>query len=654
MAWDDELTLEQKMAASYSGTHACLIGGPGTGKTRVLIRRILYLIEARGIDPSMITALTFTRAAAAELRRRVTERLNTGLRPRIATLHSFALRQMLRNSDLAPDIPRPVRIADDWEERNIIEEDLKTMLNSSIDDIRDRFISLSSDWHDLSADDQGWRESYPDGAFLGAWRKHRTIHGYAVRAELVFRLKRALELHDDFSIEGAPGFLLVDEYQDLNLCDQKVIKALGARDAEVYGAGDDDQSIYGFRRASPQGIRDFLRDYPGATRLYLTEGKRCDPRILALGEFVAQQDYERLKKKLKADHAQPEGEVHILRFPHQYSEARGVVDLCKYLLNVKAYEPQDILVLMRTDYRGKYSSVLVSALESEGLPVWTGAIQKSPIDKPAGRQMLALLRLAIDETDSLAWRTLLQLRRVGIGPKCVKAIFEQADIRGLTFARALREIRLEPSLVKSLGARIARGAKAVTVLIEAARDVLPSPEQVQLLEVDERQALLLAVLPQIAELLGLSHQDATVVVDYLGPLVSATDSTSVEELLLATAVSSEKIEQELANDKINVMTMHKAKGLTANAVIIVAAEDELTPGNNETGALFKDELRLLYVSLTRARHHLYVTYCTNRLRDQMRSGRPPYRPGRHLTRFLTEGPIHAEEGWRYIRSLRGK
>jgi len=654
MAWDDELTVEQKTAASYSGKHACVIGGPGTGKTRVLIRKILYLIEERGIDSSAITALTFTRAAAAELRRRVSESLGTKAQPRISTLHSFALRQLLRNSELTPDIPRPVRIADDWEERNIIWEDLKTMLNSNIDNIRDRFSLLSSDWHDLSADEKGWRELYPDGAFVGAWRKHRTMHGYAVRAELVFRLRRALELHDDFCIEGAPGYLLVDEYQDLNLCDQAVVKALAARGAEVYAAGDDDQSIYGFRRASPQGIRDFVQDYAPATRLDLTEGKRCDPRILALGQFVAQQDYDRLRKELVAGHTEPEGDVHILRFPNQHSEAKGVAELCKYLLDSKAYEPQDILVLMRTDYRRKYSSVLVSALESVELPVWTGAIEKSPIDKPSGRKMLALLRLAIDDTDSLAWRTLLHLGRVGVGPACIKAISERADARGLTFAEALREIQLEPSLLKRLGPPVARGAEAIAQLIESAREDLPSGEQVKLLQVDECQSLLIGALRQIAESLGLGDQDTTTVVDYLGQILAATDSTTVEDLLLATAVSSEKIEQELANDKINVMTMHKAKGLTANAVIIMAVEDELIPGENETGPLFKDELRLLYVSLTRAKHHLYITYCTQRFGLQMRSGRPPYRPSRNLSRFLTEGPIHAEYGWQYIRSLRGK
>lgn len=652
MAWDDELTLEQKLAGSYSGRHACLIGGPGTGKTRVLASRILYLIEERDVNPSAITVLTFTRAAATELRARVAERLGTKALPLISTLHSFALRQLLRNADLVPDIPRPVRIADDWEQRYIVWEDLKRMLGTDIDDVRDRFNLLSADWHDLNADKSDWENWYKDGEFLGAWRRHRTIYGYTLRAELVFRLKRALEQCGDLSLEGAPGFLLVDEYQDLNACDQEVIKAIATRGAEVYAAGDDDQSIYGFRRAFPPGIRNFLQEYESAVRLDLTESKRCDPRILALGQFVAEQDEDRLRKNIRPDHAEPEGEVHILRFTDQHDEAKGVAKLCNYLVRTGLCCPEDILVLVREDYQRRYSSVLAEAFNLVGLPASTGAIEASPIDEVPGRNMVALLRLATDDTDSLAWRTLLQLRR-GVGPRRIEEIFKRADVGAVTFAQALREIQLDPSVAGRLGPDIARTADDIVAVIEQTRKVLPSRDQPEELQADESQARILAALKEIAGYLALSSQDASVVVDYLHDMMASAGSTDVEQLLHALAVSSEEMEQERASGKINVMTMHKAKGLTANAVIVVAAEDQLIPGRNEIPPLHKDELRLLYVSLTRARHYLYLTKCEKRLRSQWRTGRRPYGQRRHLTRFLTEGPIHVEDGMEYIESLCG-
>lgn len=275
MPWDDGLSPEQRSAAGYVGTHARLLAGPGTGKTRCLTRRICFLIEDRNVEPEQICALTFTRAAAHELRRRVESEVGKERVPRISTLHSFALRQLLRNAARVPSLPQPLRIADDWEERHIILEDLKALLSlSSIDEARRLLNVLSADWQGLTADKAAWDQRFPYPAFLGAWREHREIYGYVLRAELVYQLKRALEQYGDFSLDGPPAHLLVDEYQDLNRCDLAVVKAIRDRGAEVYVAGDDDQSIYGFRMAHPEGIRRFPQDYGGARELVLEVCKR--------------------------------------------------------------------------------------------------------------------------------------------------------------------------------------------------------------------------------------------------------------------------------------------------------------------------------------------------------------------------------------------
>ena len=155
-----------------------------------------------------------------------------------------------------------LRIADDWEERHIILEDLKQLLRlQRVDQARDLFNELSADWQSLTADQADWERRYPNPQFLGAWREHRYIYGYVLRDELVYQLKRAMEQDPDFTVDGPPTYLLVDEYQDLNRCDLAVVKAIADHGAEVYCAGDDDQSIYGFRKAHPEGIRRFTVDY---------------------------------------------------------------------------------------------------------------------------------------------------------------------------------------------------------------------------------------------------------------------------------------------------------------------------------------------------------------------------------------------------------
>jgi DNA helicase-2/ATP-dependent DNA helicase PcrA len=213
----------------------------------------------QGVSPSQILALTFTRAAAEELRQNVKESLaESGIAfPRISTLHSFALRALLRNEKLTK-LPKPVRIADDYEERWIIQEELKTIMDKNVDEIQDLLNALSADWQKLT---DSWEERFPDPKFLGVWKEQREVYRYTLRAELVYQLKQALqEQGENIDLEGPPRYVMIDEYQDLNACDLAVIRALASLGSEIYCAGDDDQSIYGFRFANPEGIRRFVDD----------------------------------------------------------------------------------------------------------------------------------------------------------------------------------------------------------------------------------------------------------------------------------------------------------------------------------------------------------------------------------------------------------
>src|SRR5207249_1820945 len=152
--------------------------------------------------------------------------------PLVTTLHSYALRNLLHNSECLETLPRPLRIADDWEERNIVQEDLKGILGCKVADVRDKLNDLSADWDTLAAD--GWPDHRrADPAFVGAWQEHRRILGYTLRAELVYQLKHALNERGDFELVPATKHLLVDEYQDLNRCDLSVITAVLYHGAEV-------------------------------------------------------------------------------------------------------------------------------------------------------------------------------------------------------------------------------------------------------------------------------------------------------------------------------------------------------------------------------------------------------------------------------------
>ncbi len=367
MGWNSKLTEEQTVAASHYGSNARLLAGPGTGKTLVLSRRISFLVDNGIAEPVQILALTFTRAAAHELRQRVAKELGSESIPRISTLHSFALRQLLRNSSQLQDWPNPTRIADDWEERHIILEDIKHDLKlSKINEVREFFARLEADWESLEADSLGWT---PDPRFISAWREHRRCHGYILRSELIYLLKRALEQNPSFSLESGFRFLLVDEYQDLNMCDLAIIKSLASRGLELYAAGDDDQSIYGFRKAHPEGIRRFVNDNSPAEDLVLTICKRCAPEILAIAEFVVEQDLERKKKNLCSDTSLPNGSVVLTVHSDQETEAREIATRCQELLAEDNVSPGQVLILLRSDRNRAFSKVIAKALIQADVPV---------------------------------------------------------------------------------------------------------------------------------------------------------------------------------------------------------------------------------------------------------------------------------------------
>ena len=636
MAWDSDLNDDQKVAASHIGRHACLLAGPGTGKTLCLTRRILYLIEEENVLPSEIMALTFTRAAAAELRNRVQSELGTESdMPHISTLHSFALRTILRQFS-GSRLPQPIRIADDFEERSIIQEDLKRILNAEkVAEVRQLLNQLSSDWETLAADDPDWKNRFPNPIFLGAWQEHREIFGYILRSELVYQLKHAIDEHEVQVAENI-RYLLVDEYQDLNACDLGITKRISSSGAELYASGDDDQSIYGFRYADPDGIRLFHQDYHGSARLQLRECMRCDRRILDLGLYVASQDTRRSKKDLCCCSGAEDGEVQILRFADQTRESAGIASICEWLIDAQEIDPQEILILLRSDRHQQFSGPIREALSSRGIPVTAIANPLAALDELEGRHFLCLLRLLSNRRDNLAWRTLLEIRRNGVGQVALSTLYDLARNNSQSFYNAVASVRADPSVISCGGTRIQNEFESISKIISN-------------IDEDALSDLNEFIVRFATEQIENEDLRSEILRIFLRVLENG-DIDDLDHLLRTINVSLENNEQDIESGSVNIMTMHQAKGLSADATFIVAAEDEYIPGR-AIGRQIGDERRLLYVSLTRARHFLYITHCQNRTGRQSHSGSTSGNTRRNLTKFLSGGPIRSRSGISYLNSL---
>lgn len=626
-------TPEQEAILGHdSRRHGRILAGPGTGKTAVLIGLASRLIAEP--PARRVKLLTFTRAATGELARRVSDHpAATAERP--STIHSFAISVLLRNAGVGA-LPEPLRITDDWEYDQIVRPTLARRAGLRLTQL-DRLVrEMAANWESLRRDRDPAVSDSDRAQFLGAWDEHRRILGYTLLAELPYGLRDALQNHPNLAgIEY--DVLIVDEYQDLNACDLEVLRLIARRGCSIIAAGDDDQSIYAFRKAAPEGIRRFPEDYPGSRDYHLSITKRCGRGIVEWANYVIAGDPDRPRNKppLRAAEDAPEGEVGLLSFRGEMTEAQGVATLVHRLINLEGVPPPEILVLLRSDHHGLFSRPIRQRLGSLGVPCSDPHGVEQILEHPENRRLLEILRLLVDRRDSIAWAGLLHMTD-GIGPGFFTYLYERARGRRGRFGQELLNAHQEgfpggpaasvrrargliDDILPWLDAHPAPdgepdGGWAQWILEVADGDVVPPPSA------ELRELLLL--LQDVVE----PDQELGRYVGQIGPL--GRDRAAAQ------------------SGGVRVMTMSSAKGLTVRAVIIAAVEDGIIP---RPDCNLSEERRLLYVAMTRARDFLFCTWARQRRGPTARAGQPRVATPRPYSSFLRGGPVRSEDGPSFIR-----
>jgi len=639
MAWDDCLTEEQKIVTKFVDTNACLLAGPGTGKTRCLTQRVVYLVEELGVPIDKILVLTFTRKAAAELRSRIDKALGPQPRANISTIHAYALSQLLKNS-VSHSLPKPLRIADEFEEREIIVKDLKKVLGYTKKKVEKAKNDMSSDWAQLGDGDPTKK---PDPRFLSAWNMHRKTFGYTLRSELVYQLNKAFE--ERAILPESFDHVIVDEYQDLNACELSVIKSLASRGGLLYVAGDDDQCIYSFRNADPKRIRAFTTDYPGSKYLLLEECKRSTPEILRMGSHVISQDLKRKSKRIFTNKASRRNSVKVLSFDNQKIEAEKVGELCSWLLHEKGIRPNDIIILLRNNMNNFFSKPIVEEMKKLSVPVSVSSDLSEvfnmpeslpPDQKKLGRVFLSYLRLIHNSEDQLAWRSLIDLEKNGLGKKTISDITNYAQENEISFYKTLKMIEGGRPGITTL-------ERKVTQFVSAVEQVIHRYSNDPNLSVEE---IISNLASEVIQVDSIRDQ----IIDIMGSYLILDPRPSLENILKSILLVESDRNQDQPEECVRIMTMHQAKGLDAKNVIIIGAEKELVPGR-DSGAKLEDALRLMYVSVTRAQDHLIITHCNHREPPQCYSGSGSLGATRRLCGFISGGPFRSEPGIDYIDSI---
>jgi len=566
MAWSDDLNPSQREAIASASPNAAVIAGPGTGKTRTLLRKALQLIEEEIAPADRIRIVNFTRAGVHDLHQKLTsEPAYSAIRPENATtFHSLALHTLRRAR--ATSVPSPLVIPDDWEEKTFIDQLAKMRLGlKDIRDAEDLREEYNARWCIASDTADQWFSEGQRRTYETVYSLAKDLLGFTTRGELTFLWWRYLR-----ASPGARGVdlafpwthLLVDEYQDLNECEHDILRHLAGVGVSVFAVGDPNQSIYEtMRHAHPQLCAEFPeRVSPGELHV-LNLSYRCPAEVLLFGRALLGTVQGLPDPRL----ALSQGEARILAFPSDSGERSGLARLAEDLL--RAHPESRILLVVPTRAVARAFADECATL----VPVEDRTLKETGGSDEC-RLAKALLRLFREPRNSVAAGTAMILNCGSTTrPQRVRELLEVGERAGIRISDVLAgNVPLPPAL--------SRARERANQMLRALRDSG-------------------RVGDTLREITGCAESVAEI--DELEGRIDA---------LLAQA-------EELERGKLTIKTFHGSKGTEAEWVIIPAIE----PGFMErdcVGAAKDERRRLLYVGMTRAIRGLFLSFAGRRYGPQ--------------------------------------
>ncbi len=624
----------QRQAVLHDQGPLLLLAGAGSGKTRALTHRVAYLIRERGVPAWRIMAVTFTNKAAAEMRERLEALLTGSELPWVATFHASCVR-ILRQEIGALGFSRDFTIYDDQDQLRLLRELLKEQgiperslkpraAASYIDSAKNRGLSP-----------QRLLEQRPDEqqlAELYALYQKRLKDANAVDfGDLLLLTVRLFEEHPEVRRRWQERFeyLLIDEFQDTNRVQYRLVQLLVGPEANLCVVGDDDQSIYRWRGAEVGNILGFDADFPNAQVIHLEQNYRSTRTILGAAGAVVGRNRDRRDKQLWTDN--PTGDpLCIEAAPDDLEEARFVAGEIDRLQG-EGFGLRDIAVFYRTNAQ---SRALEEALRGSRIPyVMFGGVKFYA--RMEVKDILSYLRLLLNPADSLAAKRIINLPARGIGATTVEriAVFE-SEAGG--FLPACR-LAIDRGGIKGVAAR--RVAEFVALIEEFSQllERLPYPQLAA--ELIQRSGYGPALQEESQQALTSdARQEAKGRLDNLEQLLAgmeehagseATLGDYLEQVALITDLDSYDPQQQ----RVTLMTLHSAKGLEFPVVFMTGLEEGIFPHarSGEEGEDLAEERRLCYVGMTRAMRRLYLSHARRRRVYGSYQFNPP-------SRFLAEIP----------------
>ena len=629
-------TAEQQRIIDHDPLHnGRVLAGPGTGKSRTCIDLVRRL---KNDDPNLgVRLITFTRAASSELAEQLDDPQLSQIKP--ATIHSFALSILLNNTERAR-LPLPLRIADGWEIDKLIRSNIarrirklgfKSVTKKTIEKLERE---MSAQWESLNPDLELLSQMDPHvrNAYVGLWDIHRTIYGYTLLAELPFRAGNLIE-DFGFGLDDL-DLLVIDEYQDLNKADIRLIHQINEHDVSILAIGDDDQSIYSFRMAAPEGILSFPEEFLQCDDYELTVSWRCGRTILDAATSMIETVPGRIRKPpLRQLDDNITGTFSYIRFQNQLHEAAGVADIVQSRIS-DGVQPGKIAVLVRSRVND-WADILLPELEARNINVVDTERIMSFLNDPLIRKKISQMRLIVDPTDSLAWWSLLFLEN-GISQPFRDYIFDQAKNNNQSFGDTL--LSLSPNFDDAPTRVSANNTNKLISRIQAL---------ISEIDLDEMELGEIGWADWVIEFIGNENlnDDIIEIIHYAGQSIPADKDLgyflgNLEPLARDFATRS---------NAVKLMSMSSSKGITVNTCIVMGVEDGIIPHPRGT---IEEERRLLYVAMTRATDMCILTYSHFRQGPTARHGTPNVNEPRGRSPLLEALPIgQFQDGTVFLNNL---
>ena len=614
----------QKSAVLTESGPLLILAGAGTGKTRVVTYRIAHLIR-RGTKPERILAVTFTNKAADEMRARVTNLIGAKREttPEVSTFHSLCVRILRRHIEKLGYRPRFTIYARGPQE-TLARQVLRAVNVPNAALKPSEFLWRVGSWKNQGIAPEAAihvAESDKDHLAAAAFRRYERElkNRNAVDFDdLLLKSERLLTDFEDVRTAEAGRFdhIMVDEYQDTNGSQYRIVQALARDHNNLCVVGDDDQSIYGWRGAEVEHILRFSTDWPQAAIVRLEDNYRSTDAIIQLSNRLIAHNKLRNDKILIA--ARPNGEKpQIHQYRDETEEAREVVLDVKRRMDRQEFEPRDFAILFRTNEQPR---AIESELRRVGLPyVLIGGM--SFFDRREVQDILAYLRAIDDPDEETGLLRIINTPPRGIGPKSVETLLGIAVQRG----ESIWKVMQDPAALAATGDKAKSAVQELVRIIQGYRQLVEkkSKSLVDIL----RELLSTIAYGKEIERLYEQQEDRDArwaaieeVVNELGAFEQrkgkrARLSRFIDDLTLNGLDSSSEKEKQLKRNAIALMTYHAAKGLEFRCVYMVGMEEGILPHHRSVeadGMAIEEERRLCYVGMTRAEDRLTMSLALTR------------------------------------------